>query len=215
MTRRRTTISGRFTRRRSGGTTRSPNTQPAARIDPTLPQAHYGMGRVFEHQGRPEDAIRAYQSAVQHNPQHVDAHVALAGLYLTRGDKTAAINTFEAALRLAPDVPEGHYQVARLLDDVGRRGEALSHYRRFVELATPARRTPAPGCKRASARSRPPSRVSENETGRATPPWVARPAAGPWGWADTASVVRGNGYVFRRFEIRFSASMPERPWPRT
>lgn len=112
--------------------------QTAARIDPTLPQAHYGMGRVFEHQGRPEDAIRAYQSAIQHNPQHVDAHVALAGLYLTRGDKTAAINTFEAALRLAPDVPEGHYQVGRLLDDVGRRGEALSHYRRFAELATPA-----------------------------------------------------------------------------
>lgn len=112
--------------------------QTAVRLDPTLPQAHYGIGRVFERQGRAEDAIRAYQAAIRHNPQHVDAHVALAGLHLARGDKAAAIETFESALRLAPDVPEGHYQVARLLDEAGRLPEAVAHYRRFVELATPA-----------------------------------------------------------------------------
>ena len=59
-------------------------------------------------------------------------------MYLVRGDKTAAIDAFEAALRLAPNVPEGHYEVARLLDETGHRAEALPHYRRFIDLATPA-----------------------------------------------------------------------------
>ncbi len=112
--------------------------QAAARLDPDLPQAHYGMARVFAHQGREDEAIRAYQATIRRNPKHVDAHVALAGLYLTGGEKTAAVETFEAALRLAPDVPEGQYQVARLLDDLDRKAEALPHYRRFLELATPA-----------------------------------------------------------------------------
>lgn len=112
--------------------------QTAVRLDPDLPQAHYGMARVLAHHGREEDAIRAYQATIQHNPQHVDAHVALAGLYLTRGDKSQAADTFKAALRLAPDVPEGHYQLARLLDDLDRPADAVPHYRRFLDLATPA-----------------------------------------------------------------------------
>ncbi|MFZ5862457.1 MAG: tetratricopeptide repeat protein [Nitrospirota bacterium] len=112
--------------------------QRAIALDPRLPQATYGMGQTLQRLGRIDEAMAAYQTTIQHNPEHVDAHIALAKLSLDRGEQAAAITLFEAALRLAPNVPEGHYQVARLLDAVGRRAEALNHYRRFLDLATPA-----------------------------------------------------------------------------
>ena len=106
----------------------------ARRLDPGLAQASYGLGQVHQHEGREEDAIRAFQEAIQANPTRLDAHLALAGIYLARGDKSAALEWFQVALRLAPTNPQGHAQVARLLDDLGRRGEALAAYRRFLDL---------------------------------------------------------------------------------
>jgi tetratricopeptide (TPR) repeat protein len=112
--------------------------QAAYRLNPNLPEVTYGMGQIFQHQGRLDDAAGAYRETIRNDSSHVNAHIALAGVYVAQEKKPEAVETFEAALHLAPDVPEGHFQVARLLEDIGRSTEALAHYRRFITLATPS-----------------------------------------------------------------------------
>ena len=110
--------------------------ETALRLDPGLAAANYGLGQVYQHVGREDQAILAFQEVIRANAKHLDAHLALAGIYLARHDELAALKWFQAALRLAPNSPQGHFQVARLLDQVGRRSEALTAYRRFLDLAT-------------------------------------------------------------------------------
>jgi tetratricopeptide (TPR) repeat protein len=63
-------------------------------------QFYIGMARY--RQGRPADAIIAFQSAVQCNPRLMLAHIALGEAYLQRGNQNAALTAFNRALELEP-----------------------------------------------------------------------------------------------------------------
>jgi tetratricopeptide (TPR) repeat protein len=75
--------------------------EEAARKAPSCElQFYIGMARYRE--GRPGDAIIAFQSAVQCNPKLMLAHIALAEAYLQRGNQNAALAAFHRALELEP-----------------------------------------------------------------------------------------------------------------
>jgi len=54
--------------------------EQAVKDQPDAPEPHYFIGEMLRAQGRPEDALRAYQSALRRNPDFVPALVALANV---------------------------------------------------------------------------------------------------------------------------------------
>lgn len=59
--------------------------EQAIRDQPDAPEPHYFIGEILRTQGRPEDALRAYQSALRRNADFVPALVALADVLVELG----------------------------------------------------------------------------------------------------------------------------------
>lgn len=53
---------------------------------PTAPEPHFFIGEMLRAQGRPEDALRAYQSALRRDQDYVPALVALADVLVELSD---------------------------------------------------------------------------------------------------------------------------------
>ncbi|MFN3910797.1 tetratricopeptide repeat protein [Hyphomonas sp.] len=52
---------------------------------PNAPEPHYFIGEMLRAQGRPDDALRAYQSALRRNPDYVPALLSLADVLVELG----------------------------------------------------------------------------------------------------------------------------------
>lgn len=64
------------------------------------------MAIAFTKTTRPEEAIRCYRAALDHNPQLSGAHYGLAFLLMKRGDRDGAIKHLDAFLAQTPSGPE-------------------------------------------------------------------------------------------------------------
>jgi adenylate cyclase len=69
------------------------------------PLAHFAKGHVLRAQGRPEEAIPEYETAIALNPNWVFAYVALGSCKLLTGSIEDAIPLAEHAIRLSPRDP--------------------------------------------------------------------------------------------------------------
>ncbi|MEK7255459.1 MAG: tetratricopeptide repeat protein, partial [Bacteroidota bacterium] len=67
-------------------------------IDPLNAEMLFSFGNVFREMGKPDQAITAYQSAVENDPDLVDAWISLGQLLADKGS-TQAIKYFDNALR--------------------------------------------------------------------------------------------------------------------
>jgi len=59
--------------------------EQAMRDNPKAPEPHFFIGEMLRAQGRPEDALRAYQSALRRNEDYVPALVSLADVLVELG----------------------------------------------------------------------------------------------------------------------------------
>lgn len=76
------------------------------------PSLFYTLGLVYEEVGRSEDALKAYQRAVQLEPDMVAAHINAGSLLLAQNRVDDAIARFKNAIEINPlDVP-AHYNLA-------------------------------------------------------------------------------------------------------
>ena len=83
--------------------------QEAIKLDPSLHRAYYLLGRAFTHQGKPEEAVAAYQRAVA---LHSDpAYFVSLGRAL--GNSGTAIAAYEQALKVDPSYAEAHLELGR------------------------------------------------------------------------------------------------------
>jgi DNA-binding transcriptional MerR regulator len=64
---------------------------------------------------REDEALAAYQQAVELDPGLAAAHTNMGNIYHRRGDRSAALRCYEAACALDPDQPEGRYNLANIL----------------------------------------------------------------------------------------------------
>ncbi|MFN7165172.1 MAG: tetratricopeptide repeat protein [Hyphomonas sp.] len=60
--------------------------EQAVKDQPAAPEPHYFIGEMLRAQGRPEDALRAYQSALRRNEDFVPALVALSDVLVELSD---------------------------------------------------------------------------------------------------------------------------------
>lgn len=85
------------------------------------PAAENNLGRIYETLGRPEEALRHYQRAVEQAPRYSFAHMNLARFYASRGDLGSAERHYRAALETGGAIDaDVKAEVERLLGTKGR-----------------------------------------------------------------------------------------------
>jgi tetratricopeptide (TPR) repeat protein len=98
-------------------------------LDPKMMRAYDTLGLCYEYVGKPEDAIRSYNQAIELNGlqvkpspwPHLDLAVSLIGV--NRLDE--AKKNLDQALRYDPKLPQAHYQLGRLLEMQGKFDAAI------------------------------------------------------------------------------------------
>jgi tetratricopeptide (TPR) repeat protein len=111
----------------------------AVALDPGLADALVNLGRLVHEGGDAPEAVRLYERALARTPDDPILHFNLAlALEDARGAEAAAAH-YERALTLDPGFADAHWNLAGLCEALGRRAEALRHYRAYQKL------TEAPG----------------------------------------------------------------------
>lgn len=94
----------------------------------------YALGNTLAMQGRMDQAIVYYQSALAIKPGFVEAHNNLANALWAQGLKDEAITQFERVLALRPDHAQAHNNLGNALWAQGRLDQAITHYERALAL---------------------------------------------------------------------------------
>jgi Tfp pilus assembly protein PilF len=105
----------------------------AIELDPEAVEARVNLARLLEG----EEAEGLLREAIRLRPEYAAARVELAKRLAERGEVRDADVHIQAALRASPDDPEALFVAARIAELLGRRSDAASLYRRFLELASP------------------------------------------------------------------------------
>jgi tetratricopeptide (TPR) repeat protein len=95
----------------------------------------FQLADVLYRQGDLTAARERLFMALEIDENLVEAYANLGCILLELGEKQLAIASFEGALSHHGDYPDVHFFLARALDDLGRKDEALPHWKRFLELA--------------------------------------------------------------------------------
>lgn len=77
----------------------------ALQESPADPDLHFEEGRVLQQAGRPEEAVAAWRSTVDHDPNHGPAHARLAAVLALLGHREAAREHLRAARVLGAPAP--------------------------------------------------------------------------------------------------------------
>lgn len=85
-------------------------------------------------QGRPEQAVLLYETALAQGYRNANVYTALGGLYTQSKDFSRALECFDAALQLAPKIQEYRFNRAYLLLLLGRLGEGFAEYESRLNL---------------------------------------------------------------------------------
>jgi len=105
----------------------------SARLQPTVPAAHYNLGNAFLNLRRWDEAADHFRRALALSPDYGLAHQGLGIALENEGHYDGALSSFERAVRLMP-TSDVHYNLGVLLQargDVDRAGE---HYQEAVRL---------------------------------------------------------------------------------
>jgi len=76
-----------------------------------------------------KQAVLAYRSAIEADPEFADAHCNLGTAYYNRGERDRARVCYAEALKHDPEHVEANFNLGNLLEEAGRREAALSRYK--------------------------------------------------------------------------------------
>ena len=101
---------------------------------PDAAKPHFDYGSALQNEGKSDEAIEQYKTAIQFNPKYADAHMNLGSALTSQAKFDAAIPHMETALRLEPNNGDYHLMYANLLQRIGRNDEAASHFEAGIRL---------------------------------------------------------------------------------
>ena len=94
------------------------------------------LGVLCQEQDRLDDAIAAYQQALEHAPGFAEAHYNLGNAYRTKGEMGAAAECFRRAVDGDPDNAGAVAGLGRALKTLGRAEDAVPFLKRAVVLTS-------------------------------------------------------------------------------
>jgi tetratricopeptide (TPR) repeat protein len=94
----------------------------------------FQLAELLYRNGEVSAACERYFVAVEIDTKFVEARANLGCVLAELGHKDLAIAVFQGALELHEEYSDVHYHLAQTLDEMGRGGEAISHWQRFIEL---------------------------------------------------------------------------------
>jgi len=103
--------------------------------DSDWPAANASLGNLRMRQGRPEEAIAAYERALALDPRFVGAYVNLADAYRQQGRDAEAEKLLRRGLALLPRAPDLHHALGLLLVRKGDKAAALTELTVAAKLA--------------------------------------------------------------------------------
>ncbi len=108
--------------------------EAALRIDPDVPQVHFGRSFVFERMKRYGESIAAARRAVELDPNYADGYAQLASALVQNGQPEEALAAVATAARLNPNNPFFYLDVtARAQFMLGRYAEAARTYAEVIK----------------------------------------------------------------------------------
>jgi tetratricopeptide (TPR) repeat protein len=99
------------------------------------PEAQVNLGNLYAGRGRPEQAARAYRTALALNPDFIPAYVNLADLHRSRGDETRSEDVLREAIREAPANGDVHHALGLSLVRQQRLEEAVAELEQATRLS--------------------------------------------------------------------------------
>ena len=97
-------------------------------------EGNYFNGNSLFHQGRVDEAIKAFQKAVSMEPECAVFHVGLGNAYARKGMAFEAIASYQKALETEPTNVEAQYDLGCSLVLMGRPDEAISHFQEALKF---------------------------------------------------------------------------------
>ncbi|MFO0901433.1 MAG: tetratricopeptide repeat protein [Pirellulales bacterium] len=94
----------------------------------------FQLAEVLYRTGDLTAARERYFMAIELDEDYVEARANLGCLLVELGQPELAVAAFTGALQHHGDYPDAHYHLARTLDELGRRADAETHWRAFLEL---------------------------------------------------------------------------------
>ncbi|WP_432798894.1 tetratricopeptide repeat protein [Poriferisphaera sp. WC338] len=103
--------------------------------NPSLTEAHLGMGHIYRAQGNLPVAENAYNRALEANPESYDANYYLGLTFQLQGNVAGAINQYLRAIVISPYRIEANRDIAAAYLQTGSPDSALQYAEAAVELA--------------------------------------------------------------------------------
>ncbi len=108
--------------------------EDVTRKSPDKARGHNSLGLAYYKQGRVEEAIQEYMTALKLKPDYLEAHQNLGGTYAKQGHLEEAIQEYLTAIRLQPDYPGTHNNLGLAYYDQERLEEAIQEYMTALKL---------------------------------------------------------------------------------
>ena len=96
--------------------------------------AHNNLGNVLLQQGKVDEAMAHYQTALQFNPDYAEAHYNLGNVLCQKDRVNEAIIHYQTALQINPDYEEAHNNLGNALLKKGRVDEAITQYQQALQI---------------------------------------------------------------------------------
>lgn len=102
---------------------------------PRHEKARNNLGVIFYLQGNMEKAIQEFRGILELNPGNKEAYINLGVIYQRQNRTGKAKRMLENALSIDPHCSEAQYNLGLISEENGDIKEAISHYRKFIDLS--------------------------------------------------------------------------------
>jgi protein O-mannosyl-transferase len=110
--------------------------EKALALDPTLPDALYGIGNVYQKRGELQKAALQYRMTLESDPTYTNALNNLGAVYIKLELWDEAMRTFTEAIRQRPDFEASYLNLAGVYLQRGMKAEAEDMYRAAIALGS-------------------------------------------------------------------------------
>lgn len=102
--------------------------------NPDAAFAHYDLGAAYAKQGRLNEAINEYKTALKFKPDYASAHYNLGNAYAKQGRFDVAIGEYRTALIFNPNIADAHNNMGAIYYNHGCLNDAIKEYKAALIL---------------------------------------------------------------------------------